>query len=213
MTRLDWVGSRLNQFEMCETHENCLSTWKQCCSSWKQCWMKTMYNRVCKSLKLFVRVWSSQLSYTELYDCQYEVPSYCEPTVYLSSTIYEVNGTARYLECCSPATNNSAIITTLLHHQEDNFSKLTDKNRPKIDRNKYVLKKMVDQLSSGTIDSDCHIYTDKRQHIYLQIQPDFIGSAATWRGRGEEYVEEGIYDNEGWQFSHYDTTARGGISE
>ena len=43
MTRLDWVGIRLNQFEMCESHENCLSRWKQCCSSWKQCWMKTMY--------------------------------------------------------------------------------------------------------------------------------------------------------------------------
>ena len=24
MTRLDWVGIRLNQFEMCEAHENCL---------------------------------------------------------------------------------------------------------------------------------------------------------------------------------------------
>ena len=43
MTRLDRVGIRLNQFEMCDTHENCLSRWKQCCSSWKQCWMKTMY--------------------------------------------------------------------------------------------------------------------------------------------------------------------------
>ena len=39
---------------------------------WKPC-----INRACKSLKLFVRAWSSQLSYTELYDCQYEVPSYC----------------------------------------------------------------------------------------------------------------------------------------
>ena len=43
MTKLDWVGIRLNQFEMCETYENCLSRWKQCCSSWKQWWMKTMY--------------------------------------------------------------------------------------------------------------------------------------------------------------------------
>ena len=34
MTRLDWVGIWLNQFEMCDTHENCLSRWKQCCSSW-----------------------------------------------------------------------------------------------------------------------------------------------------------------------------------
>ena len=43
MTRLDWVGIRLNQFEMFEEHEKCLSRWKQCYSSWKQCWMKTMY--------------------------------------------------------------------------------------------------------------------------------------------------------------------------
>ena len=28
MTRLDWVGIRLNQFEMIEEHENCLSRWK-----------------------------------------------------------------------------------------------------------------------------------------------------------------------------------------
>ena len=43
MTRLDWVGIQLNQFEMFEEHENCLSRWKKCCSSWKQCWIKTMY--------------------------------------------------------------------------------------------------------------------------------------------------------------------------
>ena len=43
MTRLDWVGIWLNQFEMFEEHENCLSRRKQCCSRWKQCWMKTMY--------------------------------------------------------------------------------------------------------------------------------------------------------------------------
>ena len=43
MTRLDLVGIRLNQFEMFEEHENCISRWKQCCSRWKQCWMKTMY--------------------------------------------------------------------------------------------------------------------------------------------------------------------------
>ena len=49
---------------------------------WKPC-----INRVCKSLKLFVRVWYSQLSYTELYDCQYELPSYCESTHYLSRLI------------------------------------------------------------------------------------------------------------------------------
>ena len=43
ITGLDWVGIRLNQFEMFEEHENCLSRWKQCCSSWKQCFMKNMY--------------------------------------------------------------------------------------------------------------------------------------------------------------------------
>ena len=43
ITRLDWVGIRINQFEMFVEHENCLSRWKQCCSRWKQCWMKTMY--------------------------------------------------------------------------------------------------------------------------------------------------------------------------
>ena len=43
MTRLDWVVIRLNQFEICEAHENCISRWKQCCSGWKQCWIKTMY--------------------------------------------------------------------------------------------------------------------------------------------------------------------------
>ena len=28
MTRLDWVGIWLNQFEMFEEHENCVSRWK-----------------------------------------------------------------------------------------------------------------------------------------------------------------------------------------
>ena len=28
MTRLDWVGTRLNKFEMFGEHENCLSRWK-----------------------------------------------------------------------------------------------------------------------------------------------------------------------------------------
>ena len=32
VTRLDWVGNQLNQFEMFEEHENCLSRWKKCCS-------------------------------------------------------------------------------------------------------------------------------------------------------------------------------------
>ena len=35
MTRLDWFGIRLNQFEMFEEHENCLSRWKQCCSKFE----------------------------------------------------------------------------------------------------------------------------------------------------------------------------------
>ena len=43
MTRLDWFGIQLNQFEMFEEHENYLSRWKQCCYSWKLYWMKTMY--------------------------------------------------------------------------------------------------------------------------------------------------------------------------
>ena len=30
LTRLDWIGIRLNQFEMFEEHENCLSRWKKC---------------------------------------------------------------------------------------------------------------------------------------------------------------------------------------
>ena len=55
--------------------------------------------------------------------------------------IYDVNGTSLYLERCSPATDNDAIIAVLLQHEEDNFSKLTVKNRLKIDRNKSVPKK------------------------------------------------------------------------
>ena len=43
ITRLDWVGTQLNQFEIFGEHENCQSRWKQWCSRWKQCWMKTMY--------------------------------------------------------------------------------------------------------------------------------------------------------------------------
>ena len=44
----EWIDNielrtRLNQFEMFEEHENCLSRWKQCCSRWKQRWKKTMY--------------------------------------------------------------------------------------------------------------------------------------------------------------------------
>ena len=53
-------------------------------------------------------------------------------------TIYEVNGTARYLEMCWPANDNDAILVTLLHLNEDKFSKLTTKNRTEIDLNKSV---------------------------------------------------------------------------
>ena len=56
-------------------------------------------------------------------------------------TIYEVNGTARYLERCWPATDNDTIIAALLQYEEGNVLKLTVKNRSKIDRNKYVLNK------------------------------------------------------------------------
>ena len=56
-------------------------------------------------------------------------------------TIYYVNGTSLYLEMCSPATYNDAIIAALLQHKEDNFSKLTVENRSKIDRNKSVPNK------------------------------------------------------------------------
>ena len=56
-------------------------------------------------------------------------------------TIYEFKGIAQYIECCLPATYNDTILATLLHHEEDNFSKLAVKNRSKIDRNKYVPNK------------------------------------------------------------------------
>ena len=44
-------------------------------------------------------------------------------------TIYEVNGTAQYLERCWHATNNIAILAALLQHEEDTFLKLTVENR------------------------------------------------------------------------------------
>ena len=56
-------------------------------------------------------------------------------------TIYDVNGTARYLERCSSDTDKDTIVAALLQHQEDNFSKLMDENRSKIDRNKSVPNK------------------------------------------------------------------------
>ena len=71
---------------------------------------------------------------------------------------------------------------------------------------------MVDQLSSRMIGGDCHIYPTRRQREYLQRYSARLGAAAIWRGRGAEYGEEGTDDHEGWQFFHYDTTARGGLS-
>ena len=35
ITKLDWVGIRLNQFEMFEEYEKCISRWKQCCSKFE----------------------------------------------------------------------------------------------------------------------------------------------------------------------------------
>ena len=54
MTRLDWVGMRLNQFEKCETHktvyqdENSVVLVENSVE-WKPC-----INRECKSLKLTI---------------------------------------------------------------------------------------------------------------------------------------------------------------
>ena len=47
-------------------------------------------------------------------------------------TIYDVNGTAIYLKRCWHDTDNDGIISALLQHNEDNFSKLTDENRSRI---------------------------------------------------------------------------------
>ena len=71
---------------------------------------------------------------------------------------------------------------------------------------------MVDQLSSGMIGGDFRLCPNRRQHGYLQIYSAHLGAAVTWIGLGAEYGEEGTDDNEGWQFCHYDTTARGGLS-
>ena len=55
MTTLDWVGIRLNQFEMFEEHENCLSRQKQCCSKlWNSVEWKPCINREVKSLELSI---------------------------------------------------------------------------------------------------------------------------------------------------------------
>ena len=54
MTRLDWVGIQLKQFEIFEEHENCLSRWKQYCSSWKSVEWKPCINRESNSLELTI---------------------------------------------------------------------------------------------------------------------------------------------------------------
>ena len=57
-----------------------------------------------------------------------------------SRTIYKVNSIYQYIERVLSTTNNEAIISILLQHKEENFLKLTVKNRPKQIRS----KKMVD---------------------------------------------------------------------
>ena len=39
-----------------------------------------------------------------------------------------------------------------------------------------------------------------------------LGAAVTRRGQGEESVEEGTYDHEGWQACHFNATEKGGQS-
>ena len=68
----------------------------------------------------------------------------CKPTFTFTFTlriIYEVNGTAQYIKRCWPSTNNDAILSVSSQHKEDNFSKLTVKNRSKIDCNKSIPNK------------------------------------------------------------------------
>ena len=101
-------------------------------------------------------------------------------------TIYEVNGTARYIEMCWPATYNDAILAPLLQHKEDEFSKPTVENRFE-NRSQHIRsKKMVDQLSSGMIGGDCHLYPTRRQCGYLHRCSDRLGAAATRRGQVAE---------------------------
>ena len=59
---------------------------------------------------------------------------------FILHTIYDINGIAGYPEKCWPSTENDAILATLLQHEEDNFLKLTFKNRLKIDWNKSIPK-------------------------------------------------------------------------
>ena len=83
-----------------------------------------------------------------------------------------------------PATNNDAILATFLQHEQDNFSKMTDKNRSQQIRSKQI----VDQLS--------------------QRLSDRLGAAVTRRGQGAESGGEGKDDHEGWRACHYYATAR-----
>ena len=68
---------------------------------------------------------------------------------------------------------------------------------------------MVDQLSSGMIGGDFHIYPSRRQCGYIQRCVDRLVSAATLIGKGAESGEEGKHDHEGWRVCHYDATSRG----
>ena len=90
-------------------------------------------------------------------------------------TIYEVNDIDQYLERCWPNTDNDAILAVFLHHEENNFSKLTVKNRSQQIR----YKQMVDQLSSGMICGYCCLYPNRRQLGYLQRCSARLGAAVT----------------------------------
>ena len=126
---------------------------------------------------------------------------------FILRTIYEVNGTARYFEIFWPATDNNERLALLFQHKEDNFLKLTIKNRSQQIRS----EKMVNQLSSGMIGGDCHL-RPTRKNGYLQIFSARLGTAVTWRGQGAESGGEVVYYHDGWQVCHYDETARGGWS-
>ena len=58
MNRLDWVGIRLNQFEMFEEHENCLSRWNFFVLDEKSVEWKTFINRESNSLELTIKLYS-----------------------------------------------------------------------------------------------------------------------------------------------------------
>ena len=54
MTRLNWVGIRLNQFEMCETHESVYQDENSVVLVENIVEWKLYINRECKSLKLII---------------------------------------------------------------------------------------------------------------------------------------------------------------